>query len=79
MKKALKGIVKGVQIVGVGLGAAALTDPTSLGTVLPPKYIPPVLAASAIINAFAPGLAQGLRKKKQEIWTEDQDDAGVGR
>jgi hypothetical protein len=79
MKKALKGIVKGVQIVGVGIGAAALTDPASLSAVLPPKYLPPVLATSAIINAFAPGLVQGLRKKKQEIWAEDQDDAGTGR
>lgn len=73
MKKVLKGIVKGTQIVGVGIGAAALTDPTTLATVLPPKYLPPVLAASAIINAFAPGLAQGLRKKKQEIWSDGDD------
>jgi hypothetical protein len=72
MKKVLKGVVKGVQVVGVGLGAAALTDPVSLSTILPPKYLPPVLAASAIINAFAPGLAQDLKKKKQELGGEDE-------
>jgi len=72
MKKVLKGVVKGVQVVGVGLGAAALTDPVSLSMILPPKYLPPVLAASAIINAFAPGLAQDLKKKKQELGGEDE-------
>lgn len=69
MKKVLKGIVKGAQIAGVGIGAAALTDPAALSAILPPKYLPPVLATSAIINAFAPGLVQGLRKKKEEIWS----------
>lgn len=70
MKKALKGIVKGVQIVGVGIGAAALSDPTALASILPPQYIPPILATSAIVNAFAPGLVQGVKRKRQEIWEE---------
>ncbi len=71
MKKVLKGFVKGVQIAGIGLGAAALTDPSALSVVVPPKYLAPVLATSAIINAFAPGLAQDLRRKKQELWERE--------
>ncbi|MEO0248087.1 MAG: hypothetical protein ABIN58_00820 [candidate division WOR-3 bacterium] len=67
--KVLKGFVKGVQVVGVGLGAAALTDPSLLHGVLPPSYLTPLLAASAIINAFSPALVQKVRSERDKLFS----------
>ena len=57
LKKALRLVGKAVQIAGVGLGTAAVTDPGSLSGLIPPEHLPTVIGVSAIINAFLPALA----------------------
>jgi len=62
--------LKAIQIVGVGLGAAVLTAPQNLSGIIPPRYVPTLLAASAIINAFAPSLVKTVQQKRDELFKD---------
>lgn len=62
----MKGVGHVAQVVGVGVAATAISDPTALNQFLPPKYQAATLATSVIINALAPSLSALIKKKARE-------------
>jgi len=62
MKKILTIVIKILQILGIGAGTAALSQPELLQGILTPDQISALAAGAAIVNAFLPSV---LGKQKQ--------------
>ena len=63
LKKILKIAAKILQILGIGAGTAALSQPELLQDILTPEQISALAGAAAVVNAFLPSV---LGKQKQE-------------
>jgi hypothetical protein len=62
LKKILKIVAKILQILGIGAGTAALSQPEVLQGILTPEQISALAGAAAVVNAFLPSV---LGKQKQ--------------
>jgi hypothetical protein len=56
VKKILIIVFKILQILGIGAGTAALTNPEALSGILTPEQIGTLAAGAAVVNAFLPSV-----------------------
>ena len=61
-KKILSIVMKILQVIGIGLGTAAVTDPSSLEGLIPADQVQVLAGAAAVLNAFLPSV---IGRKKQ--------------
>ena len=62
LKKILSIVVKILQILGIGAGTAALSNPGVLQGILTPEQISALAAGAAIVNAFLPSVLGGQKQ-----------------
>lgn len=66
-KKIMVIVIKILQIFGIGLGTAAVTDPSALSGLVSPEHVSALAGVAAVVNAFLPSVIQkGEGQNKQQ-------------